>query len=291
MIPILNSLSDISARYDVLFCDLWGCLHNGQTAYRAAVAALEAFRADGGTVILVTNSPRPRRSVAKQLYSMDAPKSCYDGIASSGDAAQAALGAGLYGEKIYHIGPERDLPFFTNEKGDPYDVERVALEDAESIVCTGLFDDRTETPDDYRATVLTGVNRGLKLLCANPDIMVDVGEKRIYCAGAVAQAYEVAGGESHYYGKPHSPIYQLAWLRAEEIREDSVAENRILCIGDGINTDIQGAVGEGLDSLFITGGLAATDTGTKDGNPDAKKLESFTNAASLTPTAAMGFLR
>jgi ribonucleotide monophosphatase NagD (HAD superfamily) len=107
-------------------------------------------------------------------------------IVSSGDAAQDAMGPAIVGRRVYHIGPERDMGFFARRRGVPYDIERVPLEEAEGIVCTGLFDDRTETPADYRATILYGENKGLKLLCANPDIVVDVGETRIYCAGAIA---------------------------------------------------------------------------------------------------------
>ncbi len=290
MTPIIPALAEIAPRYDVLFCDLWGCLHNGVAVFPAAVTALQDFRKAGGTVILVTNSPRPSRSVAAQLEGLGAPADCYDDIASSGDAAQAAMAAGLYGRKVYHIGPQRDLPFFSDADGTPYEIERVPLEEAEGIICTGLFDDRTETPTDYRLTIATGVNRGLKLLCANPDVIVDVGETRIYCAGAIAEAYAKAGGTSHYYGKPHAPIYQLARQRAEAVRGEEIRDAHILCIGDGINTDIRGAVGEGLDALFVTGGLAANETNTTD-QPEQAKLDDFLKASSLSATAAIGFLR
>lgn len=289
MTPIIHSLADISDRYRVLYCDLWGCLHNGQTPFPQAVAALQAFRKTGGTVILVTNSPRPRGAVQQQLDAMGAPRDCYDDIASSGDAAQQAMALGDYGRKVYHIGPERDLPFFTDEDGQPYDIDRVSLDEAEGIVCTGLFDDRTETPQDYRLTILTGVNRGLKMLCANPDIVVDVGETRIYCAGAIAEAYREAGGQADYFGKPHLAIYRLARQRAEAIR-GKVADDEVLAIGDGIHTDVQGAISEGLDCVFITGGLAAEETETGDGPPNQAKLDAFVSNAELQPTYAMGRL-
>ncbi|MEO0913045.1 MAG: TIGR01459 family HAD-type hydrolase [Pseudomonadota bacterium] len=291
MSPVISALSEISHRYDVLFCDLWGCLHNGVAVFPEAVSALTAFREQGGTVVLVTNSPRPRGSVKTQLKGLGAPDGCYDAIATSGDAAQAAMAAGLYGRRIFHIGPERDMPFFTDEAGQPIDVERVAIEEAEGIVCTGLYDDRTETPEDYRLIIARGVNRGLKMLCANPDVIVDVGEMRIYCAGAIAEAYTAAGGTAHYYGKPHAPIYQLARQRAEEARGEEVKDAHILCIGDGINTDIRGAVGEGLDSLFIAGGLAAEETGMANGQPDPAKVETFLTNAKMSVTATIGFLR
>ncbi len=289
---IITSLDQIADRYDVLYCDLWGCLHDGTAVFPEAVAALRAFRARGGTVILVTNSPRPRPSVRLQLERLGAPADCYDDIASSGDAAQQAMAAGLFGRKVYHMGPERDLVFFSTEDGVPIDVVRVPLEQAEGIICTGLFNDRTETPEDYRLQLMQAKQAGLKLLCANPDVVVDVGETRIYCAGALAGFYTDLGGTSHYYGKPHPPIYNLARARAEALRGALVPEEAILCIGDGITTDIKGGVAEGLDTLFITGGLAAAETETTaSAGPNPARLETFLAPSQLTPTAVIGMLR
>jgi HAD superfamily hydrolase (TIGR01459 family) len=288
MVRIIERLDEVAGSYGTLYCDLWGCLHDGVRAFPEAVAALERFRAEGGAVVLMTNSPRPRGDVMRQLDGLDVPRGAYDHVVSSGDAAQDAMARGMFGRRVHHIGPERDLVFFRDADGQPIDVERVPLEEAESIVCTGLFDDRTETPDDYRATILYGVNKGLKLLCANPDIVVDVGEHRIYCAGAIAAAYADAGGESFYFGKPHAPIYGMArrWLEAQG-RDDP-----ILAVGDGIHTDIAGALGEDIDSLFVTGGLAAEDTATTaDAGPDPERLASFLRDARVTPTAAIPFLR
>jgi HAD superfamily hydrolase (TIGR01459 family) len=218
MARIIERLEQVGNGYAALYCDLWGCLHDGVAAFPEAVAALERFKAAGGAVLLLTNSPRPRRDVMRQLALLGVPRGCYDDVVSSGDAAQAAMAAGLVGRRVHHIGPERDLVFFEDETGQPIEVERVGLEEAEGIVCTGLFDDRSETPEDYRATILYGVNKGLKLLCANPDIVVDVGDQRIYCAGAIAAAYTDAGGTSLYFGKPHAPIYELARRRLEAAR-------------------------------------------------------------------------
>ena len=292
MTEIIGSLSEIDPGYSALFCDLWGCLHDGVRAFPEAVAALEGFRARGGTVVLITNSPRPAGDVAKQLDLLQAPRSCWDLVVSSGDAAQAAMAAGQFGRKVFHIGPERDLVFFRDAEGRPLDVERVPLEEAEGIVCTGLFDDRTETPADYRAIILYGKTKGLRLLCANPDIVVDVGDRRIYCAGAIAQAYAEAGGRSYYFGKPHPPIYTLARRRlAARLGYDTPADE-ILCLGDGIATDIAGAMGEGLDALFVTGGLAAVETGTTaDSGPDRARLTAYLASARMAPRFAMPFLR
>jgi HAD superfamily hydrolase (TIGR01459 family) len=288
MVRIIERLDEVAGSYGTLYCDLWGCLHDGVRPFPEAVAALERFRAEGGAVVLMTNSPRPRGDVMRQLDGLGVPRGAYDHVVSSGDAAQDAMARGMFGRRVHHIGPERDLVFFRDADGQPIDVERVPLEEAESIVCTGLFDDRTETPDDYRATILYGVNKGLKLLCANPDIVVDVGEHRIYCAGAIAAAYAEAGGESFYFGKPHAPIYGMArrWLEAQG-RDDP-----ILAVGDGIHTDIAGALGEDIDSLFVTGGLAAEDTATTaDAGPDPERLAAFLRDARVTPTAAIPFLR
>ena len=292
MTRIIGSLDELDPGYRVLYCDLWGCLHDGVRAFSDAVAALERVRARGDLVVLITNSPRPERDVIRQLDLLGAPRSCYDLVVSSGDAAQAALISGMFGRRVYHIGPERDLSFFADAEGRPLDVELVPLEEADSIVCTGLFDDRTETPDDYRATILYGKTKELKLLCANPDIVVDVGDQRIYCAGAIAAAYAEAGGKSYYFGKPYPPIYALARRRLTELVGHEPIADEILCLGDGIATDIAGAMGEGLDSLFVTGGLAAEETGTTaTGGPDPARLAAFLAEARLSPRLAMAFLR
>ena len=262
MTEIIRSLADLGGRYDAVFCDLWGCLHNGKTAFPAAVAALQAFRAGGGAVILLTNSPRPNSSVIKQLDGMAVPRDAWDGVVSSGDAAQMGMLSGAVGRRVHHIGAPKDEVFFTEFAGDLAEyarsqdpITRVALKDASGIVCTGLADDLTETPDDYRAKLLFGKTLGLPMLCANPDIIVDMGDTRLYCAGALAEAYAAMGGTVLYFGKPHPPIYDLARRRLAVLTGQDDA--RILCIGDGISTDVQGGMAEGLDTLFVTGGIAA----------------------------------
>lgn len=288
---IIEALSDVSEKYDAVFCDLWGVLHNGREVFPAAVSALQAFRAKGGTVVLLTNAPRPKGGVIDQLGQLGAPLDSYDLVVTSGDASQRAIAAGLYGNKIFHIGPERDLPFFNDFNGEALKVERVTMDKADSIICTGLWDDSSETPDDYRQLILDGVNRKLKMLCANPDIEVDRGNSRIYCGGAIAKAYSEAGGESHYYGKPHAPIYQLSRQLLVDHRGEAVEDSRILAVGDGILTDVPGAIGEGLDCLFVSGGLAAEQTGTLEGRPDPEKLTDYLGEAQLSPTYTIGHLR
>ncbi|MGB0250684.1 MAG: TIGR01459 family HAD-type hydrolase [Paracoccaceae bacterium] len=290
MTQIVNALSDISAQYDALFVDLWGCVHNGVRAFDAANKALIEYRAGGGIVVLVTNSPRPRAQVEQQLADFGVARDAWDSIASSGDSARSALFLGAVGQKIYFIGTDAELPFFEPLKliDDPIQTEHVPIEEAEGIVCTGL-PTADGTPDDVRAPLLYAKQKGLKLLCANPDIIVDRGDKREWCAGAVAQAYSEMGGTSLYFGKPHAPIYDLARRRLSAIRPN-IPDDRILAIGDGITTDIQGAIGEGIDSLFITGGLAAKETATVT-QPDPEKLSQYVLEKQLDPTFSIGFLR
>jgi HAD superfamily hydrolase (TIGR01459 family) len=294
MTQIIDNFAQISDQYEAALVDLWGCLHNGVKPFAAAVAALEAFRDNGGTVLLLTNSPRPSSSVYLQLDEIGVARDLYQACASSGDAARAALASGAYGKKVYALGPDRDAVFYEGFDHEDFyqgiDIERVPLDQAEGVVCTGLFDDTVDTPEDYRALFLNAKNRGLKMLCANPDIMVDRGDKRIYCAGALAQAYSEMGGEAHYFGKPHPPIYDLAYRRLVQATGRESAPKKIIGIGDGINTDIRGAIGEDIDSLFVTGGLAASETAT-DGQPDPDKLTAFLEKAQLTPTYSIGHLR
>jgi HAD superfamily hydrolase (TIGR01459 family) len=297
MTRIIHRLSDTGTRYRALFCDLWGCVHNGKTAYPEAVAALQAFRAGGGKVILVTNAPRPKTSVIRQLEKLGVPTDAWDDIATSGDAAQYALLTGAVGRRIHHIGPSpKDDAFFTDFAEDLHAVrdanppiERVDLDKAEGMVCTGPTDEFNDKPEDYRATFLYAKTKGLKLLCANPDLVVDYGDTRMYCAGALAQYYDEMGGESLYFGKPHPPIYDLARRRLAAI-DGGISDADILCIGDGIGTDVAGGEQEGLDTLFLTEGLQAGEFGPAD-RLDPVRLEAFLTAQSRNPTLTMGFLR
>lgn len=295
MTDLIDSLASISDRYDAVFCDLWGCLHNGKTAFPAAVAALRAFKAKGGTVLLLTNSPRPKSSVATQLLGMNVPTDCWHDIVSSGDAAQYALFSGAVGRRVHHIGAPKDLTFFTDISPDlaPLAAEtaitRVPLAEAEGVVCTGLIDDLTETPDDYRATLLAMKANGLPMLCANPDLIVDLGDRRLYCAGALAAAYEAMDGTALYFGKPHPPIYDLARRRLGLLTTNP--DPQILCIGDGVNTDVQGGLSEGLDTLFVTGGIAAHEFGPDAGAPDKARLDAWLGEKQQYSSFAIPFLR
>jgi len=283
---IIPSIGAISDGYDAILCDLWGCYHNGLRPFPEAVEALRRFRSRGGVVILLTNAPRPWTAVRAQLDGMGAPGDSYDGIVSSGDAAMDAVASGAWGRKVHHIGAPKDEPFFEGA-----DVERVPLEEAAAIVCTGLFDDETETPADYADVIAAGVALGLPLLCANPDIVVDKGDKRLFCAGAIAEAYRDAGGRAVYFGKPHAPIYELARKVLDARAGRPVDPRRILAIGDGVKTDIAGADAAGLDSVFIVGGLAAAEIGRRDGRPDPDRLRAYLQANQAFPRFAMDCLR
>lgn len=290
MTELIFSLAQISHRYDAVFCDLWGCLHNGKTPFPAAVAALQAFRAQGGKVVLLTNAPRPKPSVVRQLDAMGVPRDAWDEVVTSGDATQYALFSGAY-SKVFFIGASKDEPFFTEFPADltPAPVARVAVEEAEAVICTGLADDLTETPEDYKLPLMRARNGELPLLCANPDVIVDFGDKRLYCAGALAAAYEEMGGRTLYFGKPHPPIYDLARRRLAEMGLRS--DPQILCIGDGIHTDIQGGMAEEMDTLFVTGGIAAAEFGPDPDQPDPALLDPWLRARQIAATAAIAKLK
>ena len=290
MTAVIKSLDDISDRYDALFVDLWGCVHNGVKAYTSANDSLKKYRAKGGKVVLVTNSPRPRSGVEKQLTKFGVDPEAWDFIATSGDSARMAMFQGVVGNKIYFIGTPYEENFFEalNVIENPVNIERVSLDRAQGIVCTGPFNS-LENLDVYFSDFEFAKKRGLKFLCANPDIIVDRGSVREWCAGALAKMYADLGGESLYFGKPFRPIYELARKRLYSSGFE-INDKRILAIGDGITTDILGAEKEGIDSLFITGGLAALETGTKE-QPDLGLLEHYLKEQNLNPAYSIGFLR
>ncbi|WP_299921192.1 TIGR01459 family HAD-type hydrolase [uncultured Pelagimonas sp.] len=290
MTQIISALSEISDRYEALFVDLWGCVHNGVTAFPEAVAALQAYRATGGIVVLVTNAPRSRHEVAKQLVKFNVPEDAYDDIATSGDSGRSAMFQGAVSSKVWFIGQPHDQPFFEPLSliDNPVDIEQVALEEAEGIICCGPFNPHAD-PSEMRGQFLYAKQKGLKLLCANPDIVVDRGETREWCAGALAQLYTEMGGESLYFGKPHPPIYDLARRRLAALKP-GIADIGILAIGDGPHTDIMGAMGEDIDSLFITGGLARAETKTAT-NPDGAALNDYLAKENIAPQFSIGMLR
>ena len=245
----VEKLRDIIGSVDVVLSDIWGVVHNGLVAFPEACEALHSFRAQGGAVILITNAPRPADSVQRQLRKLDVADETYDAIVSSGDLTRNFV-AGHPGQKMFWIGPERDSSIYRG-----LDVGLVPLEQANYIVCTGLFDDETESAENYRAMMLEAREHQLTLVCANPDIVVERGDRLIYCAGAIAELYLELGGEVIFYGKPHRPIYERAMALAAERRGQAVPLSRVLAIGDSVRTDLTGAHGFGIDCLFVTRGI------------------------------------
>jgi HAD superfamily hydrolase (TIGR01459 family) len=242
-------LRDVVGDAEVLLSDIWGVVHNGLAAFPDACQALHNFRQQGGTVILITNAPRPADSVQRQLRKLEVADEIYDAIVSSGDLTRHFV-ADHPGQKMFWIGPERDNSIYRG-----LDPVLSPLEQADYIVCTGLFDDETESAENYRAMLLQARERSLTLVCANPDIVVERGDRLIYCAGAVAELYLELGGEVIFYGKPHRPIYERAVALASERRGHAVELNRVLAIGDSVRTDLAGAQGFGIDCLFVTRGI------------------------------------
>lgn len=287
---IIESLAQIGSAYDALFCDIWGVVHNGVAPFAAAVAALQSHRAGGGKVILVTNAPRPRADIEAQLKALGVPDDAWDAVATSGDSTRVALFSGIIGQKVFFMGEPRDLTVLDPMRllEDPLSIEMVDLDEATGVLCAGPTDP-TADPDSWRPVLLHAKARGLTLLCLNPDLVVDRGTSREYCAGAVAQMYEEMGGDALYFGKPHPPIYDLARRRLTALGA-SIPDDRILCIGDGVLTDLPGALGEGLDCLFVTGGLAAEETKTAD-QPEQSALDDYLTAQQTVATYAIGHLR
>jgi HAD superfamily hydrolase (TIGR01459 family) len=249
----VEKLRDVVAGVDVVLSDIWGVVHNGLESFPEACAALHTFRERGGTVILITNAPRPADSVQRQLRKLHVPDESYDAIVSSGDLTRHFI-AGHPGQKIFWLGPERDGSIHRG-----LDPVLVGIEQADYIVCTGLFDDETESAEDYRGMMLEARQRRLPLVCANPDIVVERGDRLIYCAGAIAELYRELGGEVIFYGKPHRPIYERAVALATEQRGAPTPLTRVLAIGDSVRTDLAGAHGFGINCLFVTRGIHAGD--------------------------------
>lgn len=281
--PIIRSLQDIAPRYGALLCDVWGVVHNGVRAFPEASAALARAREAGQAVVLITNAPRPAPDVVRQLRSLGVPDAAYDAIVTSGDVTRDLIAAGP--RLIHHVGPERDLTIY-----EGIDVELVEEFDARAVVCTGLFDDDTETPEDYAAPLRRFRARNLPFVCANPDIVVERGDRLIWCAGALARDYALLGGRTMIAGKPHRPIYEAALAAAARVLGRPVAAGEALAIGDGMLTDVKGADDNGLDVLYVSGGIHAQDYGGADG-PDPLLLGAFLEAHGRQPVAIIPALR
>ena len=278
--PFTRHFAALADGYDVVLSDVWGVVHNGIAATPEACDALTRFREGGGTVVLITNAPRPGANVRLILDRLGVPHSAYDAIVSSGDVAHALMSA-RPGQRVFHIGPARDLPIF-----DELDAPLTDLESADYVVCSGLTDDTVETPQDYHGVIERMRARKLTMICANPDIVVERGETLVYCAGAIADLYAAAGGDVVYAGKPYRPIYDQALAVAATVRGARVAHDRLLAIGDSVRTDLKGAAALGIDSLFVTAGIHAEELGARN-DPDAVTLSKILAAAGVVPKAVM----
>ena len=284
-VSIIPGLSALAPRYDVLLCDVWGVIHNGREAFPGVVECLSQARTGGRTVVLLSNSPRPSEGVKSQLESFGVPRDSYSGVVTSGDLTQALFAERTSGGrafKVYHIGPDRDSPLY-----DGSSVARVTLAQADAIVCTGPFDDTTEGPEDYRELWGRALALRLPFICANPDLVVQRGDRLIYCAGALAKLYEEMGGEVLYLGKPHAPVYDFVARRLVELTGHPVPRNKWLAIGDGLKTDILGATRAGVDALLIAGGIHEQEFSDASGAPDPTRIAQILDRDGLKIVAAM----
>jgi HAD superfamily hydrolase (TIGR01459 family) len=252
MTPIVG-LSSVAHRYDVLLCDVWGVIHNGRESFPKACEALSNFQQQRGPVILISNAPRPSAAVHAQLDQLAVPRASWSAFVTSGDATRALLGARAPGP-VWAIGPERDAPLY-----EGLGLEFAGLDEAAFICCTGPFDDTLETPEDYRVRLGAARTKGLPFICANPDRVVQRGDELIYCAGALADLYAELGGEVIMAGKPYPATYDLSLSEAQRLLGRPVDRARVLCIGDGIGTDVKGANAQGLDLLYVSGGIHAAE--------------------------------
>jgi HAD superfamily hydrolase (TIGR01459 family) len=280
-LPVLaDGFASMAPAYDAVLCDVWGVVHNGLTAFRLASDALIRFRSQGGTSLLISNAPRPGAGVIGMLDRLGVPRSAYDDIITSGDITREFV-TSRPDARVFHVGPERDKPIFNGLA-----VAFGPIDRADYVICTGLFDDERETPEDYRPMLEAMRRRALLMLCANPDLVVERGDRLVYCAGAVAELYERMGGEVLYTGKPHRPIYEAALRKIAALRGRPTEPSRVIAIGDSVRTDLAGAAALGMDSLFIMRGIHAEELGERD-DPDLGRLGRIFADAGVVPKAVM----
>lgn len=279
----ITGLGSVADRYGALLCDVWGVIHNGRKAFGPACDALVRYRETGGRVVLITNAPVPKAQVLRYFQPLGVPDAAFDDCVSSGDATRSVLRS-YEGKRLWLIGADRG---FAGDRAlwQGLDIDFVDTPDADAILCMGLDDNEHDDPEDYRGRVQPGVEAGLLMICANPDIQVRVGNTLVWCAGALARIYEQEGGAVIYPGKPHPVIYDFARERLAALGLSSDA-GPLLAIGDGPITDIRGANREAIDSLYVGSGLAADDTGDF-----ARQTAEHLAAAGVTATYAMPALR
>ncbi|EJF85862.1 TIGR01459 family HAD hydrolase [Bartonella vinsonii subsp. arupensis OK-94-513] len=278
----LTHIDTIIARYDAVFCDVWGVVHNGVHAFEPALKVLHKIRQMGKNVILLTNSPRRWEDVVAQLQSMNVHSDYYDAIITSGDVTRDLIRAAP--RKIFFIGQQRDAVLF-----EGLDCELVEEWEASAVVCSGFLEDLEEEPSAYEEMLHRMRARNLPFICANPDVIVHYGNQEFWCAGALARLYQQLGGEVRIAGKPHAPIYECAFEKLQKIR-GTMKKSQILAIGDGLLTDVKGAVHFGLDVLYIMGGIHRYDY-MQNGMVDKQALHSFIERHGYQPQAIMWALQ
>lgn len=276
---MIESLDAVAAPYQTILSDVWGVVHNGVRAFPQATAALSRMRAQGKAVVLITNAPRPHEHVEEQLRLLGVPDESWDRVVTSGDVTRNLIREAP--RKIFHIGPDRDLTIY-----EGIDVELVEEFEADAVVCTGPFDDETETPEDYAELLARLRARNLPFICANPDIVVERGDRLIYCAGALAREYGLLGGRTLIAGKPFRPIYEAAFEAASEVLGRTVGPDDTLAIGDGALTDLKGAAGMGIDVLYVASGIHIAEY-QKDGRLDPALLSAFLEKHGHQPVAVI----
>jgi len=276
---IIGSLADLSGAYSAILCDVWGVVHNGEWHFPQAAQALAAARAARVPIVLITNSPRRSADVAAQMNAIGVPADAYDRIVTSGDVTRDLIAEGP--RKIFHIGPDRDFTLY-----DGLGVDLVEEFEASGVVCTGLFDDEVEKPSDYAELLRRLRARDLPFICANPDIVVERGERMIWCAGALARDYAQLGGRTLIAGKPYAPIYDVAMKEVAGLLGRPVERSQVLAIGDGMMTDIKGAADNGFDVLYVSGGIHARDYGDPL-QPDPERLAAFLDKHGYRPVAVI----
>lgn len=280
-VTFIDGLGEVADRYGLILCDVWGVLHDGVRAFPAASRALARYRAGGGKVVLVSNAPRPGEDVIGHMTALGVARDAFDAIRTSGDLTREAV-AENGARRFHHIGPERDLGLFRGLPTRPG-----GLEEAEYVVCTGLFDDERETVEDYGAALQAMRERDLVMICANPDIVVERGHRLILCAGALAAAYEAIGGRSVTYGKPHPAIYASALEVGAGLGDGRTDLGQVLAVGDAIRTDIAGGHAAGLDTLLVARGIHALEIGLTDGGGiDRAAAGAWIGRQAVAPTFA-----
>ncbi|ARN82381.1 TIGR01459 family HAD-type hydrolase [Methylocystis bryophila] len=279
-IPTISGLSALAPRYDAIFCDVWGVLIDGLRCFPNAAAALRAFRGQGGRVALITNASRPSAEVALQLDALGVPRDCWDAIVTAGELTLREIVA-RRDQSCFHLGPPQDKGLFEAAARLGAPARLVGVEAADYVVCTGLVDDERDEPEDYDDRLRALSSRGLTMLCANPDVVVEVGGRRVYCAGALARRYDSFGGRVLTYGKPQSLIYDAA----RAALDGPQGAIRALAIGDGAETDLAGAGRAGLDCLFVTEGVHREEIRDAAGALDPEALERLFLRASARPVA------